>query len=98
MSLAAKFSLSACVCNAEVMRTLQDTKLMQLQTNALDTAADIIKAVHASAELPDRKGVQQQLISMTTEDRSSAIKSQAQAVLSLLAARGTDKDVTMSNA
>lgn len=77
------------------MRVLQDTKLMQLQSNALDTAAHMIKALRSSTDLLDQQVIQEQLRSMTTDDRSSATKSQAQAVLALFAPN--NGDVAMSD-
>ena len=81
------------------MRVLQDTKLMQLQINALDTAADILKAVQNKSELPNRQAVQEQLTNIVTDNRSSAIKSQAQTALSLLQPlTNSDADAAMHDA
>ena len=79
-------------CCADVMRVLQDTKLMQLQTNALDAVTDILKALPQGTDLSNQQAIREQLTSITTDNRSSAIKSQAQTALTLLPAQGNDRD------
>lgn len=78
------------------MRILQDTKLMQLQTSALEAVTDILKALPHGIELSNQQAIREQLTSITTDNRSSAIKSQAQTALTLLPAQGNDRDVAMS--
>ena len=78
------------------MRILQETKLMQLQTHALDAVTDILKALPQSTDLPNERSIQELLTSITKDNRSLAVKSQAQTALTLLPAQGNDKDVAMS--
>ena len=83
-------------CYADVMRILQDTKLMQLQTNSLDAVTDILKALPQSTDLANERFIRELLTSITKDNRSLAVKSQAQTALTLLPAQGNDKDVAMS--
>ena len=70
------------------MRAAQDVKIAQLQTSALDTLSLILRATGAGHQLhPDqRTAIKEQLNSMITDNRSSAIKSHAADTLTLLAA------------
>ena len=83
---------------AGVLQTAANTKLMQLQTSALETLTQLLVALQGKVTLPDTvtEGARRQLTSMTTDIRSPDIKAQAEEALKLLQAPANDTDVSMT--